>query len=137
MNGAADTDNRQSRSFGSAYPTNESVRGAPSRSAQDGTSKGMGRMKILFDAQDDALDGGAFFFAGAFLAGAFFAAGFFAGAAAGVPARKADHFRSRSFGASFVLAMARSATSLMIQSKLAWPTEWRSASGAGFMKSMA
>ena len=46
-------------------------------------------MTRLFDAQEDALDGEAFFFAGGFLTGAFFAAGFFAGAAAGALPRKA------------------------------------------------
>lgn len=60
-----------------------------------------------------------FFFGVDFFAADFFAAVFFAGTA-GVPARKVDH-RSWAGGAGAwaALAMARSATSRMIHSKLA------------------
>src|ERR1035438_8124342 len=51
--------------------------------------------------------------------------------------RKACQRSSSRCGAWRALAMARSATSFTIQSKFAWPTDSRPASGAGFMKSMA
>src|SRR3984885_5361857 len=41
------------------------------------------------------------------------------------------------FSGDCAFFMARFATLSTIQSKLSWPTEWTSASGAGFMKSMA
>jgi len=58
-------------------------------------------------------------------------------AAAGCAARRAAQRGSSGTGAAFALAMARPATSLTIHSKLSLPTELISASGTGFMKSMA
>jgi hypothetical protein len=51
--------------------------------------------------------------------------------------RSADQRNSGIRGAVLALAMAMSATARTIHSKFAAPTEFKSASGAGFMKSIA
>src|SRR5580704_12507820 len=69
-----------------------------------------------------------------------FAAGFSAAVAAGFSSAAKPPFRNalQRYPAGLpvcclALRTARSATLLTIQSKLAWPTEFTSASGAGFM----
>jgi len=69
-------------------------------------------------------------FAADFLATVFFAADFFS-----EPRNAAQ--RSSGLIEFWAFFTARFATALTIQSKLSLPTAWRSASGAGFMKSMA
>ena len=69
-------------------------------------------------------------FAADFLAAGFFAADFLS------ESRK-EAQRSSGLAGFWAFLTARLATAFTIQSKLSLPTEWRSASGAGFMKSMA
>src|SRR5664279_2565053 len=78
------------------------------------------------------------FFSEPFFAVVFFAGDvFFPAGAEGAAPRNCAQRSSGLYGASLAFVTASSATSLTIHSKLSAPTECRSASGAGFIKSIA